>query len=374
MSLIKVVHVTFDMRIGGAERVICNLIENTDRLKYDVSILCLDQPIGPLGLRLKEKGYQIDALSRKPGFDLSLIGKVRNYIISHNVDVLHCHQYTPYVYGLLGGLFTRRKIIFTEHGRFYPDQQKLKRALVNPLLSRFTDRIIAISAATREALVEYENISKDRIGVIYNGIEDGNRALEKKHDGRKSLGIGESAFVMGTVARLDSIKNHPMMIKGLKGIQKAFPDTYLVLVGDGPERAGLETLVAELGLSSRVIFTGFREDTAFFYGIMDVFLLTSFSEGTAMTLLEAMAASLPCIVTNVGGNPEIVRDVETGFIIPSDDEKVLVDKIGILLRDKRLIEAMGKAGRKRFEENFTVAKMVREYEKIYEELTVNGKQ
>jgi len=372
--MIKIAHITFDMRIGGAERVIYNLVENTDRSKFDVSVLCLDQPVGPFGLRLKEKGYQISTLGRKPGFDLSLIRKVRDCIVSNKIDILHCHQYTPYVYGLMGSAFTKKKIVFTEHGRFYPDKRKFKRTLVNPVLSRYTDRIIAISEATKDALVKFENISKDRIGVVYNGIEDGNRVPEKKENLRRSFGIGENGFVMGTAARLDSIKNHPMMIKGLKRIQQDSPETYLFIVGDGPERAGLETLVTELGLSSRVIFTGFREDTSFFYRMMDVFLLTSFSEGTAMTLLEAMAAGLPCIATGVGGNLEIVKEGETGFIIPSGDEKALTEKINLLIRDKKLREELGQACRKRFEENFTVKKMVKEYEKIYEEITANGKR
>jgi glycosyltransferase involved in cell wall biosynthesis len=164
-----------------------------------------------------------------------------------------------------------------------------------------------------------------------------------------------------------------MMMKALKNVQETFPDTRLLIVGDGPERGRLEALASELGLSSHIFITGFREDTHLFYGIMDMFLLTSFSEGTAMTLLEAMAAGLPCVVTNVGGNPEIVRDGETGFIIPSDDEEALVDKVCMLLRDKTLMAAMGNAGRKRFEENFTVAKMVKEYEKIYEDLTDSRK-
>lgn len=362
------------MRIGGAERVIYNLVENTDRLKYDVSILCLDQPIGPFGLGLKEKGYQIDALRRKQGLDPSLIGKVRDYVISHNIHVLHCHQYTPYIYGLFASIYTSAKVIFTEHGRFHPDRRRMKRIIFNPILARFTPSITSISSATKEALVRYEKIPRDRVRVIYNGIEDLNYGrLKLANDLKKSWGIAEGGFVLGTVARLDSIKNHPLMIRALKRITGKFPDTFLIIVGDGPERERLEDLTSELGIERRVIFTGFQEDTHLFYGMMDLFLLTSFSEGTAMTLLEAMAAGLPCIVTNVGGNPEIVKEGETGFIVPSDDEKALSDKICSLLGDGALRKKMGQAARKRFEERFTVEKMVREYEKIYDEITVSRK-
>ncbi|MBC8179694.1 glycosyltransferase, partial [candidate division KSB1 bacterium] len=160
------------MQIGGAEQVICNLIEKTDSAKYDSSILCIDQPIGPFGTQLNRKGFQVFALRRKPGFDSSLIRQIRHFIVSHDIDILHCHQYSPYVYGVLGAAFTRAKVIFTEHGRFYPDQRKLLRVLLNPFLALFTDYITAISSATKEALIDFENFSRAKIKVIYNGIDD----------------------------------------------------------------------------------------------------------------------------------------------------------------------------------------------------------
>ena len=366
MSLKKVVHVTFDMQIGGAEQVINNLIENTDPSKYEVSILCLNQPIGPFGIQLREKGYKIKALNRKPGFDLSLVAQIRRFIAINNIDLLHCHQYTPYVYGVLGAAFTKCNVIYTEHGRFHPDQRKLKRVLMNPLLNLFTDYVTAISSATRESLVNFENFPRYKIKIVYNGIDDSKYQLPQNSKLNKALGLKENTHILGTVARLDSIKNHKMMIKALKNVHQTHPETCLIIVGDGPERKNLETLVSQLQLSSHVIFTGFREDAYLFYKIMDIFLLTSFSEGTAMTLLEAMASSLPCIVTNVGGNPEIVKDEETGFIIPNNDERAFAQKICMLLRHRDLMEKMEKTARKRFEENFTVDKMVQAYQEMYD--------
>ncbi len=364
----KVAHVTFDMRIGGAEQVIANLIENTNH-KYILSIICLEQPTGPFGRNLIEKGYQIISFNRKPGFDFSLVRHIRNYIIDNNIDILHCHQYTPYVYGLFASAFTSTKIIFTEHGRFYPDKKKIKRVLFNPVLSLLTDSVTAISSATRDALVEYENFSRKKIMVVYNGIDDAMYTTPSDTNVRQSLGIKPEDFVLGTVARLDPIKNHKMMIKSLGIVRKSYPNTFLVLVGDGQERKNLESFVSSLGLSSHVIFTGFKEDIHNYLKAIDIFLLTSFSEGTAMTLLEAMASSLPCIATNVGGNPEIVRNGETGFIVPNDDCKLLTDKICLLLQDEDLLNKMGNAGRRRFKEKFSVEQMVSAYEKVYDDLS-----
>ena len=321
MSLKKIVHFTFDMQIGGAEQVIYNLIENTDSSKYDVSILCLDQPVGPFGIQLQKKGYGVTALKRKPGFDISLVRQIRRYVSNNNIDVLHCHQYTPYVYGFMGGAFNECNIIFTEHGRFHPDQRKLKRVLINPFLNLFTNYVTSISSATREALVRYENFPRSKIRIVYNGIDSSRYMLAQNSNLKQTLGISKGAYVLGTVARLDPIKNHLMMIRAFKIVKETYPETFLIIVGDGPERENLEAFASELHLASNMIFTGFREDAYLFYKIMDIFLLTSFSEGTAMTLLEAMASGLPCIATDVGGNPEIVRDGETGFIIQNNDEK-----------------------------------------------------
>jgi len=362
----KVVHVTFDMAIGGAEQVIYNLIENTDPLKYDVSILCLEQPVGSFGMQLQKKGYQITAFNRKPGFDFSLIRNIRHYIAIRGVDVLHCHQYTPYVYGVLGAAFTPCKIIFTEHGRFHPDRKKFKRTLINPFLNLFTDDVTAISSATCNALADFENFPRNKIRIIYNGIDDAKYLRPYDPNLKNALGISEDARILGTVARLDPIKNQKMMIKALKIVRQIYPETFLIIVGDGPEREELENLASEIQLSSHVIFTGFREDAHLFYRIMNIFLLSSFSEGTAMTILEAMATGLPCIVTDVGGNPEIVENGETGFVVPNNDEKVLAEKINYLLGNEIMMKKMGKAGRRRFEENFTVKKMVKSYQAIYD--------
>ena len=364
---LKIVHVTFDMSIGGAEKVIYNLITNTDKTRYDASVLCLGKIVGPIGQQLISIGYKVDIIAREPGFDISLIYKIRRYVQKHKVDVLHCHQYTPYVYGVFGSMSNFCRVIFTEHGRFFPDERKKKRVLINPFLNLFTGYVTAISKATRDALVDYENFPYNKIKVVYNGIDDLNYLSSGDPELKKTLGIKDGASILGTVARLDSIKNQRMMINALKLVHDNYPDTYLIIVGDGPERKNLQELVSGLHVSSKVIFTGFSEEAHIYYKIMDMFLLTSFSEGTAMTLLEAMASGLPCIATNVGGNPEIVKDSETGILVPVNDEKLLADTICALISNRSLSKKLGEAGRKRYEEKFTVEKMVAAYQQMYGE-------
>ena len=133
-KMINLCHLTFDMRIGGAEQVIKNLVEGIDSVQYNSSIFCIEEPIGSFGQQLIEQGTTIHSLPRKEGFNLTLIFKIRHYLKKYKIDILHCHQYTPWVYGVLSTIGTGIKVIFTEHGRFYPDRSSWKRRLINPWL------------------------------------------------------------------------------------------------------------------------------------------------------------------------------------------------------------------------------------------------
>ena len=362
---INLLHVTFDMHIGGTEQVIKNLVEATDKTQFNTSILCIESPVGPFGKILSEKGYRIHSMSRKPGFDIKLIFAIRKYIIQNKIDVLHCHQYTPWVYGVLASILTGTKVIFTEHGRFYPDRSSWKRKYINPLLVRLTDHITAISKATKQALVDYEFIPAKRIEVIYNGIAELGSSATAADKLRQSLSIPDDHLILGTISRLDPIKNHRLLISAFAKVLKKHPELKLLIVGDGELRPDLEKQVQLLGISDDVIFTGFQANPVEYLQLMDIFLLPSLSEGTAMTLLEAMSLSKPCIVTNVGGNPEIIEDNVNGLVTPSDDEKMLITAIETLVEDQELRKKLGDTGRRKFEEKLTVQCMLNSYQEIY---------
>ena len=358
------------MGIGGTEQVINNLVESIDKTKYNVSILCIDSPIGSFGEMLSNKGIQVDLIERKEGFDISLIFKIRKYLIQNKIDILHCHQYTPWVYGALASIWTSRKIIFTEHGRFYPDRTSWKRKLINPFLARLTDRITAISKATKQALIDFEYIPSSKIEVIYNGIADLNPDKSLILKLREELSIPKDTMILGTIARLDPIKNHSLLISAYGVTQKKYPNTLLLIVGDGENRSNLEILVKKLNICDKVIFTGYQINPADYLQLMDVFLLPSLSEGTAMTLLEAMCLSKPCIVTDVGGNPEVVDDKISGVVAPSGDQDAVVAACELLLNNSKLRHEFGQAGRKRFEDQFTAKDMQKQYQNIYQKLMV----
>ncbi|WP_016957050.1 glycosyltransferase [Catenovulum agarivorans] len=362
----RAMHLTYDMRIGGTEMVIKNIIEGSASESLIHSIYCIEEPLGPWGQELQQNGVQITSCNRQPGFDTNLIGAIRKHIKQHEIDVLHCHQYTPWVYGCIAAMFTKTKVIFTEHGRFYPDFGTWKRKLVNPILCKFTKHITAISKATKEALIEHENIPRDRIEVIYNGIKPVEVNEEEVTVLRKKLAISPDTKVLGTIARLDPIKNHKMMLDAFAMVLKEHPDTVLIIVGDGEERQNIENQIAQLGIQDKVIMPGYDPKPAKYLALMDIFLLSSLSEGTSMTLLEAMSLGKPCVVTDVGGNPEVIKQGFNGEVSPSNVHTEFRNRIQYLLSFERYL-IFSRNAYVDFDNRFFSAKMCSNYKQKYDD-------
>lgn len=366
-SKIKVLHVTYDMRIGGTEMVIKNLIDGSDKTKFEMSVLCIESPLGPFAEDLVADGILFHELNRQPGFDKTLIKNIREIIKKENIDILHCHQYTPWVYGVIAAILTKTKVIFTEHGRFYPDTSSWKRKLINPILNKFTSQVTAISQATKQALVTYENFPENEIEVIYNGI----KGLESPSsaslvDLRNELGLSESDRCIGTISRFDPIKNHLMMLNAFSQCLEIVPNLKLLVIGDGEMRVQIEAEIAKLGIQDQVILTGYQTNPQKYLALMEIFLLSSFSEGTSMTLLEAMSLGKPCVVTDAGGNKEVISDGENGIVTENDDAVEFSKAILKLINDKVLLNQYGQASQKRFSRLFGVSVMVKQLTNLYE--------
>jgi glycosyltransferase involved in cell wall biosynthesis len=361
----KVLHLTYDMRIGGTEMVIKNLVEGIDSNQVEASILCIEGPLGPFGEMLREQGFQIHIIERSPGFDVQLIKGIRTYIKQNNIDILHCHQYSPWVYGALAAAFTKTKVIFTEHGRFYPDSSSWKRKLINPILIRFTNYITAISKATKQALSDFEFIPLHKIDVVYNGIFLLKTEINQNTLLKEKYKISDSATILGTIARLDPIKNQTMMIEAFASVLKTQTNIYLFIIGDGEERERLERLVDELSIRDNIIFTGYIAKPVHYLQLIDIFLLSSLSEGTSMTLLEAMSLSKPCVVTDAGGNAEIIYHKHNGLVSQNAHMQDFASNINMLITNKELQQRYANNASKRFESMFTNQHMISAYQAIY---------
>jgi glycosyltransferase involved in cell wall biosynthesis len=365
-------HITFDMRIGGTEMVIKNIIDGCDKNQFKMSVLCIESPLGPFAEDLQKDGIEFFQLNRQPGFDTQLLKDIRKIIKKNKIEILHCHQYTPWVYGVIAAALTSTKVIFTEHGRFFPDSSTWKRKLINPVLNLFTDNVTVISKATKQALIDFEKIPESSIDVIYNGITPLTINQNEVTQLRTELDIPENHTVLGTIARFDPIKNHTMMLKAFSLLLEQVPNTTLIIVGDGEERDNIEACIKQLNISNHVILAGYQTKPQTYLALMDIYLLSSLSEGTSMTLLEAMSLYKPCVVTDAGGNPEIVLHSQTGFVTKNDCFSSFCQGIEQYLSlsqpEKKKLQNNTKL---RFEQNFNVSSMATNYSNIYTHLTVD---
>jgi len=365
-----VCQVLHSLTMGGAEMLAARLARGLrDRVEFHFA--CLDD-LGTLGEELRQEGFPVHVLGRRPGFDWRCSYGLTRLLHRARVDVVHAHQYTPFFYAMTARLLYRRPaLIFTEHGRHFPDYPRRKRMLANRLLLRRRDRVVAVGEAVRQALIDNEGIPAGRVGVVYNGISLPDLAAPPARDEvRRELAIGPDDLVLMQVARLDYLKDHATAIRTLARVVAQRPDARLVLVGEGPERVKIEEQVRSQGLEESVRLLGLRKDVARLLVAADVFLLTSISEGIPLTLIEAMAAGLPVISTQVGGVAEVVADGVSGLLAPAGDDAALAQHVLRLADDAALARHMGTCGRRRAQEMFAEDRMQADYCRLYDEVSV----
>ncbi len=357
---------------GGTEKLVYQMALALKK-NYEI-IVCTLEDIGLYGQALRKAGIPVYPLFREPGVDLNIVFSLLRIFFKHEVSLLHAHQYSPYFYAVLAKFFYPQvKIIFQEHGRHYPEIDKPLRKLVNRFFFQpLTAAIVAVSHEVKERLIRYEGLSKKRIRVIYNGIEDVILlSPEEKRELRRKWGFSDTQVVAATVGRFDPIKNLPLFLKALALARTQIPALRGLLIGDGPEMPALKGLCHKLGLKEAVIFTGYREDAVKLLQMADIFVLSSLSEGTSLALLEAMACGLPLIATAVGGNPEIIADGKSGLLVPNQNLPALAAALLILAQDPVLRQRMGQKARQIFEKKFTFQKMLASYQDLYQEILPN---
>ncbi len=347
---------------GGTQRLVIEICRQL-RNRVESMVCCLDDR-GDWAAELEGLNVPVVALGRQPGFQPALALQIARLIKAHHIDVVHCHHYSPYVYGLLASRLANAQLVFTEHGRLSDGALSPKRRLVNPFLSLLGGRVCSVSADLKQHMVA-EGFPRRRIQVVYNGIDPGHRPTSiERLAARAALGVAEGALVTGAVGRLVPVKNLQLMLKAHALLLEKHPEARAVIVGDGPERAALEAHAADLGIAGSVIFIGYRSDVRALMAAFDVYVNTSTYEGVSLTILEAMATSLPVVAARVGGNPEVVIDHETGLLVPAS-ARAIAAAISRLVLDPRRRRRMGDAGRWRVIRHFSIARMVGDYASAY---------
>lgn len=362
-------YVVNSLQPGGTERLVVDM-SRAFAADFNVQVFCLDEP-GLWASDLREMGIPVYCLWRQAGLDLRMPVALARMFRRLDVRIIHAHQCTAWFYAALSRLIYRKApLVLEEHGRFFPEADRPLRRLVNRWVIRpLTQRFVAVSEDIRERLGRYEGLDRAKIDVIYNGVSTEPKLAPRARNAlRAELGFGVEDFVVGTVGRFDPIKNLPMLLESLGAAHTKDGRVRGLFVGDGPERSSIHALADRLGLRDQVRLTGFRSDSRTLVQCMDLFVLSSFSEGTSMALLEAIAAGVPVAVTAVGGNPEIVIADETGWVVPSGDVDALTAAILSASADPDRRGRFAAAGQRRFERGFTFERMIARYRELYSSL------
>jgi len=371
---IRVGFVLHGLQVAGAEMLVLQMIERL-RERIRPTIFCLDRA-SDVSERVRIQDVEIVRLDRRPGWDFRVSWRLVGQVRRRGIEVLHAHQYSPFFYSALAKISYRPlrglmrsgpnlRLIFTEHGRHYPDLVPFRRRFVNRLvLNRAADAVNAVSSFSADSLASQDGFSRDRIEVIENGI-DVDRFISTSET---PADLNSARRYVVHIARFHPVKDHVTLLKAFQQVAEIFNDVDLLLVGDGPSRNDMEEFVRELHLQNRVRFLGIRQDIPAILRASKVFVLTSLSEGAPLTMLEAMAAGLPVVVTAAGGMPEIVREGVDGLLTPRGDDQAIAAALSRLLGDPKMASTMGSAGTQRVRDSYSIDRTVKRYYDLYSRL------
>jgi len=366
----RILYVITLARWGGAQRYVFDMACAARSAGHEVMVATQE---GELSERLTAAGITVSFV---PEFkrDIGITSDVRAFLRLLKVirefapDVVHVNSSKAAgIGGLAARIIGTRRIIFTAHGWAFnedrPAWQKAVIWLVHYATVLLTDNTICVSNAIKEHAKDMPLVH-NRFVVIHLGVEEG--ACLTREEARFMLAPHISFPIwIGSIAELHPNKRLDTLIRAFANIADRYPETTLMLIGGGHERARLEELIRELGLEARVRLRGHVENASAYLGALDIFVLPSRTEALGYVLLEAGLAGLPVSAANVGGIPEIVKDGETGMLFPSGDVTALEETLRAYLESPELVTRMSKALKEHVEAGFSKDRMVRETLKLY---------
>ncbi len=373
MKPIHVVHLVHSFGIGGLENGIVNLANRMAPKLFKVSIISLTNALDSKA-RITRKDVDCLVVGKNDGVtsqkgtgnDWRLPFKLARFFKSGKADIIHTHGWGTFLEGLLAAkLAGIPTLIHGEHGT---DQLDLaRRKIAYRIGIRGVDRILTVCENIRKRFIRHYGIPEQKILTILNGVDTSFFKPDKtlRQATRLQLSFKNDDIVIGTIGRLCSDKNYETLVKVMALVAREHSKVHLVFVGDGPDKKSLMEEVTGLGLENRVRFLGTRYDRLELLNAMDIFILTSISEGLPNTLLEAMSVGLPVVATTVGGIPEVVRTSKEGFLVEPRNPRGLAKPLEQLLQSSELRESIGRAGQRRIRSHFSLEKMVCEYENMY---------
>lgn len=367
MKTIRVIHVVYTFKTGGMEKGIATIVRHASE-RFEHVILCLHSS-GETALLLPQ-GTLVKELYKPSGNSPRFLLKLARTLRSLKPAIVHARNWGGTDGIIAARLAGIRTTIQGEHGWEIDDPEGInsKRLKIRRVFDRWTQEYTCVSQHLEQWLYHTVKVKKP-VTQIYNGVDTERYCpgdSDSKMKVRTELGIAPTTFVIGIIGRLDPIKDHPTLIQAVRDLSISCPDVKLLIVGEGPERPRLETLQDE-----HCLLLGNRLDVPAILQTLDVFVLPSFNEGISNTILEAMATGIPVIATEVGGNPELVSNGETGFLLPPRQPQQLAAILLRYARDPLLRQLHGSRGRTNAIQQFSIQQMTHKYEAVYQRVATS---
>ncbi|MGB9735985.1 MAG: glycosyltransferase [bacterium] len=368
---IKILYLTTSSKIGGSEQVILAIMENINRDQFDIEVCTL----GPRGAlheeldKLKVKNYSLDIVKKNWMHIPIGFYKLYKLLKKENYEILNTWLFHASVAGIFINKFV--KIPCVVESRQYADlmyKYNLKiRQTLDRIASHEVDHIIACSDGVKKVLMNYERVEPWKITVIYNGTEINKfkpRNIEQRQQIKEKLKVGDK-IVLTFTAHLRPAKGHQYLLEAISKIKNQYPNIVLFLIGDGILMNELTTITKQLDIENNVRFWGYRADIPNFLSATDIYVHPSVEEGFGIAIIEAMAAGLPVIATNVGGIPEIITNGVNGILVPPENPQALADAIVELIEHPDRRKILSEKARQYVELTFNNQTMTKEYAEIY---------
>lgn len=370
MNRRRILHLITRLPIGGAERMLLGVLRNLDATRFESTVCCI-QDRGELADEVESLGIPVHALGlmARGGFDRRVVPALRRLMRERKVELVHSHLYHANLYGRLAAWREGIPIVASVHNTY--TRRKWHRHLINRLLARHTFRITAGSADVERDILGHDRVAPDKVLRLPNCIDlDRVGTSLTAIEAKRQLGFGAADLVIATVGRMEEQKGHAFLLDAFARL-RSMPELAglslrLLVVGDGRLKAATEQQAAALGIADLCRFPGSIKALADVYRAIDVFVMASLWEGLSLAMLEAMAAGLPLVATDVGGARDVLGDGLRGILVPPGNADALAQAIGGLLLDAERRAAMADSGSRHVREHYSVAALSRQLAELYE--------